>query len=98
LFWREGYYQAVLHDGWKLIVTERPKTRWLFRFGDDPTEHKNLADAQPDIVAQLQKLLDEHNAEQAKAMWPSVIESAVLIDKTGAEPYVPGDEYTYWPN
>jgi uncharacterized sulfatase len=98
LFWREGYYQAVLHDGWKLIVTDRPKTQWLFNLGADPTERRNVAVAEPAIVARLQKLLDEHNAEQAKPLWPSVIESAVLIDKTGADPYVAGDEYTYWPN
>jgi len=98
LFWREGYYQAVLHDGWKLTVTDLPKTRWLFHLSDDPTEAHNLADTQPEMVARLQKLLDEHNAEQAKPLWPSVIESPVLIDKTGAEPYVAGDEYSYWPN
>ena len=98
LFWREGYYQAVLHDGWKMIVTERPKTTWLFHLGDDPTEQHNVAAAEPEIVAQLHKLLDEHNAEQASPMWPCVIESPVLIDKTSAEAYVAGDEYSYWPN
>jgi len=50
------------------------------------------------MVAQLQSLLDAHNAEQAPPMWPSVIESPQLIDKTGAQPYVEGDDYTYWPN
>ena len=31
-------------------------------------------------------------------MWPSVIESPQLIDKTGADPYAQGDDYIYWPN
>ena len=70
----------------------------MFHLGEDPSERHNVAVAEPAIVAQLQKLLDGHNAEQAQPLWPSVIESAVLIDKTGAEPYVAGDEYTYWPN
>ena len=98
LFWREGYHQAVLHDGWKLIVSGVPDKKWLFHLTDNPTEHQDLAAQHPEIVAQLQALLDAHNAEQAAPMWPSVIESPQLIDKTGAEPYAPGDDYIYWPN
>ena len=98
LFWREGYHQAVLHDGWKLIVSGVPDRKWLFHLTDNPTEHQDLAAARPEIVAQLQALLDAHNAEQAAPMWPSVIESPQLIDKTGAQPYVEGDDYIYWPN
>jgi len=98
LFWRQGYHQVVLHDGWKLIVSGIPDKRWLFDLGEDPTERNDLAAQRPDRVAELQALLDAHNAEQAEPMWPSVIESPQLIDKTAAEPYVEGDEYTYWPN
>jgi len=99
LFWREGYHQVVLDDGWKLIVTALPPDKkWLFHLTEDPTEHHNLAAAQPETVARLQALLDAHNAEQAEPAWPSVVESPQLIDKTGAQPYVEGDEYTYWPN
>ena len=98
LFWREGYHQAVLHDGWKLIVSGVPDRKWLFHLSDNPTEHQDVAAQHPEIVAQLQALLDAHNAEQAAPMWPSVIESPQLIDKTGAEAYAPGDDYVYWPN
>jgi arylsulfatase A-like enzyme len=98
LFWREGYHQAVLHDGWKLIVSGVPDRKWLFHLTDNPTEHQDLAAQHPEIVAQLRALLDAHNAEQAAPMWPSVIESPQLIDKTGAEAYAPGDDYVYWPN
>ncbi len=98
LFWREGYHQVVLHDGWKLIVSGRPDKRWLFNLNDDSTEHHDRAAAQPAVVAQLQSLLDAHNAEQRAPAWPSVIESPQLIDKTGADAYVDGDEYIYWPN
>ncbi len=52
LFWREGYYQVVLHAGWKLIVSERPQKRWLFHLREDPTEQHNVADAHAEIVAQ----------------------------------------------
>jgi arylsulfatase A-like enzyme len=98
LFWREGYHQVVLNDGWKLIVTARPDKKWLFHLNEDPTEQQDLASARPDMVTLLQGLLDAHNAEQAEPMWPSVIETPQLIDKTGAQPYVEGDEYLYWPN
>ncbi|MGE3465171.1 MAG: sulfatase-like hydrolase/transferase, partial [Pseudomonadales bacterium] len=98
LFWREGHQQTVLHQGWKLIRAARPDKRWLFNLHDDPTEQVDLAASQPQRVAALEALLDAHNAEQAAPLWPSVLESPMLIDKHGGEPYVEGDEYIYWPN
>ncbi|HEX7038296.1 MAG TPA: sulfatase-like hydrolase/transferase [Pseudomonadales bacterium] len=98
LFWRQGYQQAVLHDGWKLITTERPPTDRLFHLATDPTEQHDVADRNPERVAQLKALLAAHNAEQAEPLWPSVVETPVLIDKTSAEAYEEGDEFAYWPN
>jgi len=98
LFWRQGYLQTVQHHDWKLITTTRPDERWLFDLAADPTEQRNLAAQRPEVVAALEDLLARHNATQAEPLWPSVIEAPVLIDKTGAEPYVEGDEYSYWPN
>ena len=104
LFWREGHHQAVRHGDWKLTVGERETAngretkRWLFNLATDPTEQQDLAAQMPDKVAELQSLLDDHNAAQAVPLWPSVIDGPQLIDKTEAESYVPGDEYVYWPN
>ena len=99
LFWREGYQQTVLHEGWKLIRTHRPdKKRWLFHLETDPTEQANLALTRKGQVAKLEGLLDDHNAEQAEPAWPSVVENPILIDKHGGHAYVEGDEYIYWPN
>ncbi len=98
LFWRQGYYQVVLHQGWKLMVSDFPDKRWLFNLHDDPTEQNNLALAMSGQVEVLQTLLDEHNASQAEPIWPSVIDAPQLVDKTGAESYVDGDEFIYWPN
>ena len=98
LFWRQGYYQVVLHDGWKLMVSEKPDTKWLYNLREDPTEQNNLAAAMSSRVEVLQTLLEEHNQAQAEPRWPSVIQMPVLVDKTGAEDYVDGDEYIYWPN
>jgi len=105
LFWREGYQQTVLHDGWKLIRADQPdqppgsgQKKWLFDLSHDPTEQHNLASQLPARVAMLEKLLAAHNAEQAPPMWPSVLQAPQLIDKPGGVPYEPGDEYIYWPN
>ncbi|MFT6643078.1 MAG: arylsulfatase A-like enzyme [Patiriisocius sp.] len=98
LFWREGHHQSVLHDGWKLIRTNRPTEPWLFHLTEDPTEQKNVAATHPEKVTELQALLAAHNAEQADPLWPSFIDSPQLIDKHGGQAYEPGDEYIYWPN
>lgn len=98
IFWREGYYQAVLHQGWKMHVSDNPDKVWLFNLREDPTEQNNLAEAKPEKVAELKEMLAAFNAEQADPSWPSVSELPVLIDKTGAEKAEPGDEYIYWPN
>tara|TARA_R110001592_G_scaffold363323_1_gene684006 strand:+ start:106111 stop:107787 length:1677 start_codon:yes stop_codon:yes gene_type:complete len=105
LFWREGYQQTVLHEGWKLIRSDQPdkpvgtgQKKWLFNLASDPTEQHNLAGKMLDQVAALEALLAAHNAEQESPMWPSVIQSPQLIDKPGGVPYEEGDEYIYWPN
>lgn len=98
LFWREGHHQSVLHKGWKLIRANTPKKQWLFNLQEDPTEQINLADSQTAIREELNNLLDQHNAEQAQPMWPSVLDGPQLIDKHGGQAYEPGDEYIYWPN
>ena len=98
LFWRQGYYQAVLSRGWKLIVSGRPDRVWLFDLGSDPLEQVDLAATHPEKVVALRALLDRHNAGQAAPAWPSIIQVPVPIDKTLAEPVEPDDLYTYWPN
>ena len=98
LFWRQGHHQVALHRGWKLIVSGHEGKRWLFNLNDDPTEQRNLALERSGQVEVLSALLDAHNAAQAEPLWPSVVNSPQLIDKTVAEAYAQGDEYVYWPN
>ena len=69
LFWRTGHYQVALVDGWKLQVTERPGTTWLFNLNEDPTERTNLAEREPERVAELRRILAAHNAEQVESAW-----------------------------
>ena len=98
LFWRTGDYQVVIADGHKLQTNEPGGKTWLFHLEEDPTEQRNLAEAEPERVASLQRLLDEHNAAQAEPLWPSAITSPINIDKTLLEPDAPDDEFIYWFN
>ena len=98
LFWRTGGYQVVIADGYKLQTNEPGGKTWLYHLEEDPTEQRNLADAEPARVASLQRLLDEHNAAQAEPLWPSAITSPINIDKTLLDPDAPDDEFIYWFN
>ncbi len=98
IFWRQGHYQAVLADGWKLQVSQRPDRVWLFNLNDDPTEQVNLSDRRVDKVKELKALLATYNAQQADPLWPSVFEAPISIDKTLDQPKALDDEYIYWAN
>jgi arylsulfatase A-like enzyme len=98
LFWSEGYYQAMQKDGWKMQVSTKPNKVWLHNLNEDPTEQFNVADDNPERVAEFRALLAAHTAEQLPPMWPSVAALAVTIDKTLADKEAKDDEYIYWPN
>ena len=98
LFWRQGHQQTVLHQGWKLIRTNKAEQKWLFHLEEDPTEQNNLVSDYPDKVQLLEQLLDKHNLEQVEPLWPSVANVPILIDKHAGEKYEKDDEYIYWPN
>jgi len=97
-FWRSGHYEVVIHDGWKLQRTDRPDKVWLFHLTQDPTEQNNVAEQFPERVAELQSLLDQHDAQLPPPMWPSIVEMPVAIDKPLGQPDSPDDEHIYWPN
>ena len=98
LFWRDGPMRTVQEQGWKLTVTERPRKDWLFNLNEDPTEKKNLAAVQPEKLAQLKALLQNHHAAMPAPLWPSFIELPIAIDKTLDQKMTPQDDYTYWYN
>ena len=98
LYWRDGPYRAIRDQNWKLIASGRPKKDWLFNLAADPTEKRNLADTEPEKLAQLKALLDAHHANMPPPLWPSFLEMPVEIDKTLNQKHLPSDEYTYWSN
>ncbi|MGC3966859.1 MAG: sulfatase-like hydrolase/transferase [Pirellulales bacterium] len=67
IFWRFGPQWAVRHGDWKLVVSKggsgKPE---LYDLSNDVGESRDLASAEPDRVALLQKLYDKWSAEQAE--------------------------------
>ena len=98
LFWRSGGLSTVRSRGWKLQVDERQGKRWLFDLSADPTEQNDLTDQRPRKVAELQALLDAHDRALGPRHFPVLIEGAIPVDRTLADPYVEGEEFVYWPN
>ncbi|MGP1276286.1 MAG: sulfatase [Caulobacterales bacterium] len=98
LFWRSGHYQAVIHQGWKLQVAQRPDRVWLFDLANDPEERRDLSAEELERVADLLALLEAHNATLAEPLWPSIAEMPVGIDQPLGEEESEEDEYVYWPN
>ncbi|MBL8773004.1 MAG: sulfatase-like hydrolase/transferase [Phenylobacterium sp.] len=98
LFWRTGPYRVVRAGDWKLQVTERPAKDWLYDLSSDPTERVNLAQARPEKVAELKRLLADHDAQQAPPLWPELGQSPVMLDHSLIEPQRDDDEYVYWGN
>jgi arylsulfatase A-like enzyme len=98
LYWRDGDYKVLLEGSWKLQTAERPNKRWLYNLAEDPNERTNLADTVPEKAAALEKALAAIDAQQVKPLWPSLLESPVLIDKPLGAPVEQNDEYIYWAN
>jgi arylsulfatase A-like enzyme len=97
-FFRSGNYRVLLSGGWKLKVDDTQKKIWLFDMVRDPAEQKNLAAAEPVRVAALQAELAAINGEQAKPLWPSLIEGRIDIDVPLGLPESGKGDYVYWAN
>jgi len=101
LFWQNGHYQVVRHGDWKLQVNDRATDgpqKWLYNLAVDPTERNNLATRRPAKLKELSELLAAHQAASRGPLFESIVEMPVMIDKTLAERFEPGDEYVYTPN
>jgi len=98
IFWQSAYYKAVRQGDWKLQVSDNPKKTWLFNLAIDPTETTNVAEQNPDKVADLKALLAEHQVGARPPLYPHTTEGAIAVDKSLAEKAGPEDEYVFWPN
>lgn len=98
LFWRSGPYVVVRQGDWKLQIEATSKQTMLYDLKTDPAEKTNLVDANPDKVAELKALIAGWQAEQAKPLWPALLEGVIPIDHPLNRPWTKEDRYIYWSN
>ncbi|MEM9310964.1 MAG: sulfatase [Pseudomonadota bacterium] len=98
IFWQTGEYMVVRAGDWKLQRDGRQNKLWLFDLQSDPTEQNNLADTMPDKVAELNALIDAHQADSVGSLYPYSLVSPIQIDKTIDREAEEGDEYVLWFN
>ena len=98
LFWRSGSYKVVLDGDWKLQSSEAQNKVWLFNLAQDPTEQHELSAAQPDRVKAMLALLRQQDAQNAKPIWPSLLQGPVFVDHPSGAPQKKGQEYILWDN
>ena len=98
LFWRSGSYKVVLDGDWKLQSSEAQHKVWLFNLAQDPTEQHELSAAQPDRVKAMLALLRQQDAQNAKPIWPSLLQGPVFVDHPSGVTQKKGQEYILWDN
>ena len=98
IYWQSAHHKVVRSGDWKLLVSRRPEKIWLYNLQKDPTEQVNVAEGQPEVVAKLTALLDEHGKDARPPLYLHSVEGPISIDKTLKEGFAPGDEVVYWPN
>ena len=98
LFWRSGAYRVVLDGTMKLQLLDLPRQALLYDLAADPTEQHDLARQRPDDVARLTALIRQHDAQQVRPSWPSLIRSPIAIDHPLGTPHRAGETYIYWSN
>ena len=98
IFWQSGTISAVRAGDWKLMTDDVRKKAWLYDLSNDPTERVNLIGKRPEQEKRLRTMLAAHHRNRKPPLYPSVVKMPVMIDKTLADTYEDGDEYTYWAN
>jgi arylsulfatase A-like enzyme len=71
LYWRSGDFLAVRKGNWKLWISKEGRFRFLFDLGSDTNEARNLYEAQPNRVKELERLLEEWERGLRRPLWPS---------------------------
>jgi arylsulfatase A-like enzyme len=98
LFWRNADSLIILKDGWKLQIANHNQKIWLFNMKEDPYEHHNLSERNPQKVEELRGEIVRINAEQKPPLWNSLWEAPVVLDHSLRTSTKKDDEYFYFAN
>ncbi len=101
LFWRNGAARSVRRGRHKLILSEPPggtSQQWLFDLAVDPHERSNIADENPELVAELRAELEAHYATHRDSGWAPYLHAPINVDRDESQSALPEDEFAYWSN
>lgn len=91
----EPYRASVRQGEWKLVwKCILPASVELYNIKEDPSEKTNVAEAHPDIVATLQKRINELAAESVKPQLLE-IEFGAMRQRLSMPPAFPGEELQF---
>jgi arylsulfatase A-like enzyme len=91
----EPFRGGVRRGDWKLVWrTPLPSSLELFNIAEDPSEKTNLADKNPQKVAELQKRIEELARESAKALF--LVDAFAAIKGAAHGPPALPNEETYF--
>ncbi len=86
-YWRSGYSKAIRKGDYKLYINERKGQKRLFNLARDRAETKDLCDAEPAKLLELEAELKAWEARLPSPAWPS--RSNATIDVNGEKCYFP---------
>ncbi len=98
LFWFTGDYRVVQSKGWKLQQNPKSGQTFLHNLNVDPTEKNNVFETEPQKLAELTQLIDDHFADAVDSLGESTIAAPVTVDKHLGEHMNDGDSYIIWNN
>lgn len=91
----EPFRGGVRRDDWKLIWrTPLPSAIELYNIPQDPSEKTNLADGNPEKVAELQKRIEQLARESAKSLF--LVDAFAAVKSTAHGPPPLPNEDTYF--
>lgn len=92
----EMFRGAVRKGDWKLVWrTILPSKVELFNLAQDPSEKTNLADQNPQKVAELQKRIGVLAGEMSKSLLLTEVFKGLAKDLTGKPPALPDEDVFY---